>query len=358
MFANTQVLEQFDIPEDILRNFINAVGTKYLDNPYHNYYHAVHVLQNVYFCLRKTGIHKFLCNVDILGILVSALCHDINHPGHCSDFELKTASKLSLLYNDVSVLENMHAHETFMLLQDEEFNIFAKLVKADQKELRKIIINAILATDMTHHKNFTTKLGEKPCVEEAFDVEDASARQFLVDVFVHAADISAQVYAWEIAFKWEDRINREFVMQVEKERSLGLTPSSFMAELDEPMKRFKSQLFFCDVILKPFWKELAMLFPGLESCVTQLETNRVMYQEELNKYIPPEVRDDKTNEEVKVMLAPLRKKKKRKPRMVRSCSLDKLWAMMNTTDEEEAYGQVTPTKPATALKGLKIPRTC
>jgi len=358
MFANTQVLEQFDIREDILRNFINAVGTKYLDNPYHNYYHAVHVLQNVYFCLRKTGVHMFLCNVDILGILVSALCHDINHPGHCSDFELKTDSKLSLLYNDVSVLENMHAHETFMLLQDEEFNIFAKLEKVDQKELRKIIINAILATDMTHHKNFTTKLGEKPSVEEAFDVEDASARQFLVDVFVHAADISAQVYAWEIAFKWEDRINREFVMQVEKERSLGLTPSSFMAELDEPMKRFKSQLFFCDVILKPFWKELAMLFPGLNSCVAQLETNRVMYQEELNKYIPPEVRDENTEEEVKVMLAPLRKKKKRKPRMVRSCSLDKLWAMMNTTDEEEAYGQVTPTKPATALKGLKIPRTC
>jgi len=357
MFANTQVLEQFDIPEDILRNFINAVGTKYLDNPYHNYYHAVHVLQSVYFCLRKTEVHKFLCNIDILGILVSAFCHDINHPGHASDFEIKTDSKLSLLYNDVSVLENMHAHETFMLLQEEEFNIFAKLKKADRKELRKIIINAILATDMTHHKNFTTKLGEMSSVEEVFDVEDASARQFLVDVFVHAADISAQVYAWEIASKWEERINREFVMQVEKEKRLGLTPSSFMAELDQPMKRFKSQLFFCDVILKPFWKGLAMLFPGLHGCAEQLETNRLMYQEELNKHIPPEVRDKNTKEEVKVTRAPIRKKKKRKPRLVRSCSLDKLWAMVNSTDDDEADCPKTPIKFARSMISSILPST-
>merc|ERR1719494_292692 len=323
MFANTQVLEQFDIPERTLRDFIHAVGMKYQDNPYHNYHHAVHVLQSTYYCLRSTTMHKYLCNVDILGTLVSAICHDINHPGHSSDFEIKTDSELSLLYNDVSVLENMHAHETFTLLQREELNIFKKLEVRARKDLRKIIINAILATDMTHHKSFTATLGEKRSVDEAFDLEDSNARQFLVDVVVHAADISAQVYAWEVAKKWEERINREFVTQVEKERARGLTPSSFMAELDQPMKRFKSQLFFCDVILKPFWKTLAILFPTLEPCVKQLETNRANYQEELNKHLPPEVREENTKEGVKVMLAPMRKKRKRKPRLVRSSSLDK-----------------------------------
>jgi len=358
MFANTQVLEQFDIPEGILREFISAVGTKYQDNPYHNYHHAVHVLQSVYYCLRCTSMHKYLCNVDILGILVSALCHDINHPGHSSDFEIKTNSELSLLYNDVSVLENMHAHETFTLLQREELNIFKKLEVTARKDLRKIIINAILATDMTHHKNFTTTLGEKRSVDEAFDVEDSNARQFLVDVVVHAADISAQVYVWEVAKKWEERINREFVTQVEKERARGLTPSSFMAELDQPMKRFKSQLFFCDVILKPFWKTLAILFPKLEPCVKQLETNRSNYQKELNKHIPPEVREENIEEGVKVMLAPMRKKRKRKPRMVRSNSLDKLWAMVGLKDDEVSDGPKTPVKIARSFTGTNIPNTC
>jgi len=358
LFANTQVLEQFDIPERILRDFIHAVGIKYQDNPYHNYHHAVHVLQSTYYCLRCTSMHKYLCNLDILGILVSALCHDINHPGHSSDFEIKTDSELSLLYNDVSVLENMHAHETFMLLRREELNIFAKLADADRKDLRKIIINAILATDMTHHKDFTTSLGEKHSVDVAFDVEDSNARQFLVDVVVHAADISAQVYVWDVARKWEERITREFVLQVEKERAMGLTPSSFMAELDQPMKRFKSQLFFCDVILKPFWKTLAIMFPELEPCVKQLETNRANYQEELNKHIPPEVREENTKEGVKVMLAPMRKKRKRKPRMVRSSSLDKLWAMVGFKDGEVSDGVRSPIRIARSLTGTNIPNTC
>jgi len=357
IFANTQVLEQFDIPEEVLRKFIDGVRQKYQDNPYHNYHHGVHVLQHTYLCLRRTSMHKYLCNVDILGILVSALCHDINHPGHSSDFEIKTDSKLSLLYNDVSVLENMHAHETFMLLRREELNIFAKLEVADRKELRKIIINAILATDMTNHKNFTTTLGEKLTVDEAFDVENSNARQFLVDVVVHAADISAQVYVWEVAQKWEERINREFVLQVEKERARGITPSSFMAELDQPMKRYKSQLFFCDIILKPFWKTLAILFPELEMCVRQLETNRSNYQEVLNKHIPPEVRDENVKEEVKVIVAPLRKKRKRKPRMVRSSSLDKLWAMVGLKGEEISDCPLTPAKKITRSL-TNIPNTC
>jgi len=362
IFASTKILEQFTIPERILRDFIDAVGEKYQANPYHNYHHGVHVLQNSYYCLRSTSMHKYLCNVDILGILVAALCHDINHPGHSSDFEIKTESELSLLYNDVSVLENMHAHETFMLLRKDELNIFAKLDVADRKDLRKIIINAILATDMTHHKDFTTTLGEKRSVEEAFDVEKPSTRQFLVDVVVHAADISAQVYVWEVARKWEARINREFVLQVQKEKANGITPSPFMLELDLPTKRYKSQLFFCDVILKPFWKTLSMLFPGLEICFKQLETNRDKYEEELNKYIPVETREENIKKEVKVRLAPLRKKRKRKPRMVRSSSLDKLWAMVGLERDVEAPVRPKNKKPMVSivrsLSGTRAPHTC
>jgi len=362
IFANTKILEQFIIPEGILRAFIDAVGQKYQDNPYHNYHHAVHVLQNSYYCLRSTTMHKHLCNVDILGILVAALCHDMNHPGHNSDFEIKTNSELSLLYNDVSVLENMHAHETFMLLRKEELNIFAKLKVDDRKDLRKIIINAILATDMTHHKNFTTTLGEKRSADEAFDVEESNARQFLVDVVVHAADISAQVYFWEVAQKWEARINREFVLQVQKEKANGITPSPFMLELDVPMKRYKSQLFFCDVILKPFWKTLSRLFPGLESCFKQLETNRSKYQEELNKHIPVETLEENTKKEVKVLLAPLRKKRKRKPRILRSSSMDKLWAMVGLERDLETPVTLNDGKKPSvslmrSLSGTHAPHT-
>lgn len=274
-------------------------------------------------------MHKYLSDIDILGLLVASLCHDINHPGHGNDFEIKIESDLALLYNDVSVLENMHAHETFLILKKEDSNLFMNISATERKELRKIIINAVLATDMTHHKDFTTVIGDKRSADEAFDVKDSNLRQLLVDTVIHAADISAQVYTWEVAQQWEERINREFRMQVEKEKVLGLTPNSFMAELDDPVKRYKSQLFFCEAILKPFWVRLARLFPFLGSCVKQLERNKAKYQDLLNLYISPEERKKELTKRCTVVLSPLPNKKQCETRKVRSCSLDKLTGKEN-----------------------------
>jgi len=325
IFKKSDILEKFDVIKMNLRNFIRKVGRTYQDNPYHNYHHGVHVMQFAYYILRNTTARKYLRHIDILGIIVSALCHDIKHPGHTSDFEINTESELSLMYNDSSVLENMHAYETFSLLRQPDLNIFERLDSVDRRELRKLIINSILATDMTHHKNFTKTLSEKHSAEMAFDVEDPSARQLLINTVVHAADISAQVYVWEVAQKWEERVAKEFLHQVEKEKEIDLTPSPVMAEMSNLRQRFKSQLYFCDVILKPFWENIGRLFPFLKTRVEQLETNREHYQELLKKHSPPEKEEAK--EQIKVIKAPKRRKKKRvhNETLRRMTSIDKLW---------------------------------
>jgi len=328
IFKKSDILEKFDVNKKNLRNFINVVGQTYRDNPYHNYHHGVHVMQFAYYILRNTTARKYLRHIDILGIIVSALCHDIKHPGHTSDFEINTESKLSLRYNDSSVLENMHAYETFSILRRPELNIFEGFELVDRRELRKLIINAILATDMTHHKNFTKTLSEKHSAEMAFDVEDPSARQLLINTIVHAADISAQVYVWKVAQKWEERVSEEFLRQVEREKERRLTPSPFMAEMSNPRQRFKSQLYFCDVILKPFWDNIGRLFPFLKSRVEELEMNREHYQELLKKHSPP--KKEEAKEQIKVttttIKAQIRRKKKRVPKeLIRATSLDKLW---------------------------------
>jgi len=213
----------------------------------------------------------------------------------------------------VSVLENMHAHETFKLVGQNGLNIFSNMDLSEQKLVRKILINAILATDMTRHNILSVTLREKRSADEAFYIEDSNARKLLTDTIIHAADISAQTYDWKVAQKWEERINQEFVMQVAKEKAMGLTPSPFMVELDQPMKRYKSQIFFCDVILKPFWFALAQLFPHLEPCVKQLERNRNKYEEQLNKLVPKVERIEESNEGVKVIVNnTVRKKNNRK----------------------------------------------
>lgn len=56
--------------------------------------------------------------------MFSALMHDINHTGKNNTFEEISMSKLAVLYNDRSVLENHHAATAFRLLRQEDFNIF------------------------------------------------------------------------------------------------------------------------------------------------------------------------------------------------------------------------------------------
>ena len=60
-------------------------------------------------------------------------------------------SKLSIRYNDDSVLENHHVSSTFKILSKEKCNILEKVSDEQYKTIRKFAISNILATDMKRH---------------------------------------------------------------------------------------------------------------------------------------------------------------------------------------------------------------
>jgi len=92
----------------------------YRKNFYHTQTHAADVVQNLYMVIREKGIDK-LCDIgpiDFFTTLLSGAAHDMDHPGHNNFYEIKSASKLAILYNDVSVLENHHVASLFFLLEN------------------------------------------------------------------------------------------------------------------------------------------------------------------------------------------------------------------------------------------------
>jgi high affinity cAMP-specific and IBMX-insensitive 3',5'-cyclic phosphodiesterase 8 len=77
---------------------------------------------------------------------------------HFSGFLCNAGSELAILYNDISVLESHHAALAFKLtLHDERVNIFKGLERATYKELRKSIIDMVLATEMSKHFEHVSK---------------------------------------------------------------------------------------------------------------------------------------------------------------------------------------------------------
>ena len=126
--------------------------------PFHNFTHAFSVFHTVWMFLRTTYAADVLNNLELFGVLLGALCHDIDHPGNNNYLEVETRSDRALLHNDSAVLERHHASTTIKLLQDENCNVLADLSKSDYSNIKHVIIDSILDTDMARHTKMIGKL--------------------------------------------------------------------------------------------------------------------------------------------------------------------------------------------------------
>uniref|UniRef100_A0AAV1V3Q4 Phosphodiesterase n=1 Tax=Peronospora matthiolae TaxID=2874970 RepID=A0AAV1V3Q4_9STRA len=155
MYLDFKVDEVLHTTKHRLQNFIVAMKDHYHPNPFHNFLHAFSVVHASYLLLSTTDAGQMLQPLDIAACLVASLGHDVDHPGHTNDFEVKSGSQLAMLYCDESVLEHHHAYTTFRLIfKEKNANILQNLNSTDYCHFRKMVINAILGTDMANHFKF------------------------------------------------------------------------------------------------------------------------------------------------------------------------------------------------------------
>ena len=70
-----------------------------------------------------------LCNSietpERFALIISAIVHDLDHPGHNNNYEVNSHSELAIMYNDKSVLENHHCAAATMLMKRTSANILS-----------------------------------------------------------------------------------------------------------------------------------------------------------------------------------------------------------------------------------------
>lgn len=262
-------VEQCGVDPERLRSWIDAARHQYRDNPFHNWHHGFSVFQMCYYQLYVSNVASACTNLDVFGLLIAALCHDLDHPGTSNTFLVDSSSDVALRYNDMSVLENHHAFLACELLRRDETAIGAGLDKDQQVALRRTIIKCILNTDMAHHSELCQK------IEACEGTED---KALMMSSCIHTADLSSQILPWTVAAKWEERISQEFAHQAACELAAGRTPAPFMhIKLDDSKQRGKLQRDFIDFVLLPLWDPYTNLVPALRDCYHQLVKNRSNY---------------------------------------------------------------------------------
>ena len=127
--------------------------------------------------------------------MLSAIVHDLGHPGMTNAYLVNTLDDCAITYNDRSVLENFHIAQAFKIIRKPTTNIFANMSPEEFRTVRRFMIECILHTDMSKHGETITQGPQK--LENM-----AEEKVFTLASLLHAADISHCCRAFHITEKW------------------------------------------------------------------------------------------------------------------------------------------------------------
>ncbi|KAG8559428.1 hypothetical protein GDO81_017336 [Engystomops pustulosus] len=245
LFTRYDLINRFKIPVACLVSFVEAleIGYSKYKNPYHNLIHAADVTQTVHYIMLHTGIMHWLTELEILAMILAAAIHDYEHTGTTNNFHIQTRSDAAILYNDRSVLENHHVSAAYRVMQEDDMNILVNLSKDDWRDLRTLVIEMVLSTDMSGHFQQIKTMRNTLQQPEGIDKSKA------MSLILHAADISHPAKVWDMHQRWTDLLMEEFFRQGDKEVELGL-PFSPLCDRKSTLVA-QSQIGFIDFIVEP-----------------------------------------------------------------------------------------------------------
>eukprot|EP00899_Mesostigma_viride_P006925 jgi/Mesvir1/16233/Mv08486-RA.2 len=229
--ASSGLVKEFRLPKDKLVRFL--LGLEQGMDPealYHSAAHIADVTGCLFHLLTESGVSKHLRRIDQLAAICAALVHDYKHPGVSNDFIQKMGGELAMRYNDRSALENFHLSEAFSLLTNKECHFLKHMGTMAYAEIRHIMIEMVLATDLKRHfallDKFKTRLltlSEKP-----WDSESESDRLLLLRMAIKVSDLGHTCKALPLHQQWTALIVEEFYTQGDAERAAQVDISPFM----------------------------------------------------------------------------------------------------------------------------------
>lgn len=246
---------------------------------------------------KNSPITALLGPFEALTLLVTAIGHDVGHPGVNNGFLTKLNAPLAQLYNDRSVLESFHCAAYSQILRRHWPAAF------ESARMRSLMISSILATDMGLHFEYMKKLGylqdrlrENNSTEGWSECMIEEQKALACALLIKCADISnvvrsiatpqlriplltcAQARNHETAVQWMHILSDEFSRQAAMETELSI-PTSLMSQPKKDMIALgKAQLGFMKYFVMPLFQGVVDVMPGMQYTLDELEANRTVFE--------------------------------------------------------------------------------
>ena len=266
MVVDSGVAETFKIDEDKFFPLLFETQRLYdqRKNPFHNFAHGMTVMHQTYYLFKFTQLKSNYDSLGVFSMLIAALMHDVDHRGRTNVFEANSLSDIALTYNDKSILENHHCSTSFQLLRQTKYNITHTLSFSQFMDFRKIVIEAILSTDVKKHFEIINSF-EKKVEDPSFTpnyYESPVDFYLLSGMVIHTCDLYVPTKGLSDSIRWSALVNKEFMEQNKEEVSRGLPEVSFYKNLDRIEVLAKSEKGFVEKIVAPLWQHLDVFLKG------------------------------------------------------------------------------------------------
>ncbi|KAI0697046.1 hypothetical protein BC835DRAFT_1339898 [Cytidiella melzeri] len=296
VFRIEGMVEEVAVPLSQLATFLQHLRQLYRsDNNYHNFYHALDVLQATYFFLLSAGavppvsiLHEdsrlwkpdkrradgclasSLSNADIFALYIAAIGHDVGHPGLTNAFMKNAKTPLAELYDEKSVLERMHYALLLSIMRHHGLGVLLDRPNFG-RSFRKVLSLIVISTDMGLHADFMARFQRLAQNR----IPDMSTRRILFcQAIIKCADISNPTRPYAVSKHWATALDSEWRNQFSFEQFLEL-PTSVMPSKD-PLSQARGQVFFSKTFAHPLFQLTASAIPEMtrfaETCAENLKT--------------------------------------------------------------------------------------
>ena len=265
--------KKFNIDVEKWAAYMGEVKKYMHDCPYHNLTHVTDVTQTLGTFLATEKAMGLLTDLDRLIMLVSAISHDLDHPGTNNIYQVNKKTELAIKYDNKTVLENHHIDLSQSIMKN--LGLFESFDEGVLNEFTGTMRELILSTDMAQHFGLCGTLQE---ITKAWKAQAAGEMPSQEDKLVfmksllHLADISNPFKKWSMCKWWSDRVFQEFWEQGDREKAEGL-PISMLCDRDTTQQD-ESSVNFIDFIVCPFLFACTDAFPELVCHCEILAVNR------------------------------------------------------------------------------------
>ncbi|EEB11344.1 cAMP and cAMP-inhibited cGMP 3',5'-cyclic phosphodiesterase, putative [Pediculus humanus corporis] len=245
----------FDIQN--LIDFMIRVKKGYHQIAFHNFEHVFNVFHCAFVALHK---NKDVFNIiEMVAIILTSVCHDIDHSGLTNNFLYLTNDLLTQLYDDCP--GEMHRYEfTLFLLQAS--NVLVKFSSENYQLITTLLKKQFAGFDMAIFLNNRKKLIEL-YNSDLFDWENVEHRYLIQNMLLICADSCPCFKNFEIAKKHSTNYYKELHHQGDLEKVLEFDP---LPLLDRSKSEAipEHQIVHMTVIVIPTVELIVRTLPNLE----------------------------------------------------------------------------------------------